>query len=412
MAYANQTGGKKTSTYLPMIGSSSASTKKKADGLSGFKAIGSALSKSPSEIISGIKNYKAPSIPVSKTAGYSQARPVSIPSPTKTAGYSVTPRHNGSGTQAVKNTPATVNASVRSSSSGGSGGGGGGSVASTTSANAAKQASMLKAMEDFLKNSSNAQYKQQEAGFARTRDQQINDIGKAFDEAVKTGKVSIEEANIAFDDAVKQLDANLYRDTQLTNITGFDRGIQNSQQLIGLQQGDTNRKNVQQTEFSVERTRRVNALNDRIASLTKQKDLDIGQAKTDYNYNITGARASADMALNEGLFQLKQTEYNNMQAMAQALASRSFSSGGGGGGGSTRTTSKPTYTVSPSKTLDNSLKEFVASKQQTSLDDYYTRRQNLTKRSVMDTRTPLGAPVSVANNPTLSAYEKMKMFGG
>jgi polyhydroxyalkanoate synthesis regulator phasin len=351
-------------------------------------------------------------MPVSKTAGYSQARPVMTatdPSKvvSKTAGYS----------QAQ---PAIVSSQPVSGTAGGAGSaggtGGGGSAGGGYSAAAQSEAernAMLKSMEDFLRNSSDAQYKQQEAGFAKTRDEQVSGIQRAFDEAVKTGQLSIEEANLAFDGAVKQLDANLYRDSQLTNISSFDRGIQNSQQMIALQQGDVARKNTQQTEFSTERTRRVNALTDRIASITKQKDLDVNQARTDYNYNITGARASADQSLNEGLFQLKQSEYSNMQAMAQALASRSFNGGGGGGG---KTQNTPSYDLGDTSSMAKNFNEFVASKQTTSYDDYVKRMQVLTspkKTSVMDNRgSVFGSIPSLANNPTLTAYEKMKIMGG
>jgi hypothetical protein len=317
-------------------------------------------------------------------------------------------------TTPVKNTNAIVNPS--------SGGGGGYSAEAQAQAQAqaqqaqaeAQRASMLKSMEDYLKNSSDSMFKQQEAGFMKTRDEQINGIKSAFDEAVKTGQMSIDEANQAYDGAVKQLDANLYRDSQLTNLTSFDRGLQNSQQMIALQQGDVNRKNVAQTEYATERTRRVSALNDRIASITKQKDIDVNQANTDFNYNVTGARAQADMQLNDGMFQLKQAEYDRMASLAQALASRSFN-GGGGGGGSKTTKATPTYDVGDTTQMNNNFNEFVASKQTTAIDDYYNRMNTIftpKAKTVMQTPKPILPIPSLKNNPTLTAYEKMKIMGG
>jgi hypothetical protein len=228
--------------------------------------------------------------------------------------------------------------------------------------------------------------------YAQARDHEILNITKAYDDAVAEGKLSQEEANEQMANAIKEINMNAYRDSQLTNTTAFDRGIQNSQQLLGLQAGDNARANGQRTSVTLERDRRVNQLKDRIANLTKQKDLDLAMANKDYDYNL-----------------------------AQGMASLASGSGGGGGGGGSTSSrkapsSKPAVSVNPSaQNLDKNFGEFIASKQNTALDDYYTKMNTIftpKPKSVMQKTSPVLPIPSVASNPTLTAWQKMKMFGG
>lgn len=277
--------------------------------------------------------------------------------------------------------------------------GGGGSVAPV--APAVSNAGYLA----LAKKSSDYFYKGQEAGFARTRDQQIADVGKAYNDAVAEGKISIQDATDAYNQAVKDINHQSYIDSQLTNTTAFSRGIQNSQQLAGLMLGDQARANTNKNDVSTERNKRVQALNDRIAQLTKQKDLDIAQAKTDYNYNITGARADADKMYVDA----QMANYGG----GSGGGGGGYSSGGGsrsGGGSGSKTSS---YNVTNESNLAKEYKNFTAAKKQTTLDNYNTRMNNLGKRSVVQVnyRNPLGAPPTVANNPNMSAWEKMKLLG-
>jgi polyhydroxyalkanoate synthesis regulator phasin len=242
------------------------------------------------------------------------------------------------------------------------------------------------------------------AGYAKTRDDAINDITKAYDDAVAEGKLSIEDARDQYAEAVKQLNHSFYTDSQLTNTTAFARGLGNSQQLLGLQMGDASRRDMAVGDAGSERDKRINQLNTRIQALTKQKGLDVAQENKDYNYNVTQATADA---------QLKYL---------QALASAGYGSGGGsGGGGSYRTsnggsgTKKAASSVkSGASDLQNSYKSYLTTKTNTAEDAYRTRLDNLGKSKVQNINPIVAAthnlaPASGANQ-NLSAYEKWKIL--
>lgn len=304
------------------------------------------------------------------------------PTSVMNGGAMSTPAVTG-GTTAT-NTPSLSTGGGGGSAVGGGGGisGGGGVVAPAVDMNA------------LARKNADSMYASAEAGYAKTRDQALLDVTKAYNDAIAQGKLSETEAMDAYNNAVKQINESAYRDSQLTNAMAYDRGIGNSQQMLGLMAGDNARANNMRTDVLTERDKRINTLKDRIASLTKEKDLDTAQINKDYNYDITQAKSESDRYYNDFL-----------------LGQASGNYGGGGGGGSRgdrANTDK--YNVNDASGLIDQYKDFVASKSQTALDQYYNRINNVTKRSVMDTRMPLGAPPSVASNNNLTAYQKMKMF--
>jgi hypothetical protein len=215
-------------------------------------------------------------------------------------------------TNTVSGTPSKV---VTSNNPSGSTGGGGSGSGGTSSADA-KQ----KAIEQYLAGSRDAYYNTQAGMLGKQQQQQIAEIQKAYQDAVDAGNLSITEANDQFTKAVNQINTQAYRDSQLTQAYGFDRGIGNSQQLLGLMAGDNSRKQTMVNDVTTQRDTRINALKDRISKLTTQKDLDITNANNDYNYNLSIARGQADQNYNDAMTQLKMQDWQNaVQAQQDAL---------------------------------------------------------------------------------------------
>jgi polyhydroxyalkanoate synthesis regulator phasin len=310
---------------------------------------------------------------------------------TKTQSYATQMAKNyGYSSSTSQSAPST---STPTSSGGGGGlrvasvGGGGGAVGGGGYAPPVDPLAEYKAL---AKKSSDAYYSAEEAGLGRTRDQALTDITKAYDDAIATGKMSEQEAQDAYNEAVKQIDAMAYRDSQLTQSVAFDRGIGNSQQLLGLMAGDNARSNNMRTDMLTERDKRINSLKDRIAQLTKQKDLDTAQTNSDYNYNLTQARANADKQYYDAL-----------------MSASGGSGGGGGGGGSYKSSKAGNYDVSAQSNLLNSYKDFVQAKQQTALDDYQNRIQSVVRK---ESPLPYTAVPTVRDNPNMSEWEKLQIL--
>jgi hypothetical protein len=266
----------------------------------------------------------------------------------------------------------------------------------------------------LAKKSSDAYYTSLQSGYARTRDDAIAELARNYNDAVAQNKMSITDAQNSYSDAVKQIDAQYYKDAQLTNTTAFSRGLGNSQQMAGLMLGDASRRNTSVNDSGSERDKQIQAINARIQALTSQKNADVLQENKDYNYNITQARADAN------------------KMYYDALASNAVSSGGGsgGGGGSYSNGGGRSGSSSGGKSsggsssgsggsggLPDSYKQYLTTKTNTALDQYNTRALNLGKKSVVQTKyvnpivdaTHNLAPAP-GMNPNLSAYDKWKIL--
>lgn len=167
----------------------------------------------------------------------------------------------------------------------------------------------LEDAQGFAQGARDASVAGQTAQLGQARDQQITDVKKAYEDAVEQGQMSLREAEEAFRKQTEVINQQHYQDSQITNLTAEGRGIGNSQQLLGLMAGDNSRKNTMINENMTTRDKRVADINDRIRNLTLKKDLDIGQANSNYNYGVAGAQAQADMQYNNQMFGLKQSDY-------------------------------------------------------------------------------------------------------
>jgi hypothetical protein len=261
----------------------------------------------------------------------------------------------------------------------------------------------------LAKKSSDAYYTSLQAGYAKTRDDAIAEITKNYNADVASGKVSITDAQDAYAQAVKQINAQYYNDAQLTNTTAFSRGLGNSQQMAGLMLGDASRRNTSVNDSGSERDKQIQAINTRIQALTTQKNADVLQENKDYNYNITQARADA----NKMLYDAQATGYGS----GGGGGGGGYSSGGGGRSSSGSKSSGSSKSGGSTGDLVNSYKQYLTTKTNTALDQYNARSLNLGKKSVVQTKyvnpivsaTHNYAPAP-GKNSNLSAYDKWKIL--
>lgn len=165
-------------------------------------------------------------------------------------------------------------------------------------------------LASFLTQGANAQYSGAQAQLGQARDSQISELQKAYADAVASGEMSIREAEEAFKANKSNIERQAYNDAERTALMAEDRGIANSQQMMGMVAGDNARTNSLLSQNMTERDKRIADVKDRINALTKQKDLDIANANSTYNYSLANNRSQIASALTNQMFQMGYDDHN------------------------------------------------------------------------------------------------------
>jgi len=163
--------------------------------------------------------------------------------------------------------------------------------------------------QDFLSNAKDDFLNAQTAQLEAMRQQQITDLQKALFEAVQQGQIDMDDAQKAYQDAVEQINQNAYLSAQQTNLSGQERGIQNSQQMIALQQGNQRATAKLRNDAVTARDDRLADIRNRIAQVTNNFNLDVTNANTQYNQGLLQAQAQASQMFNQGMSDLTLGQY-------------------------------------------------------------------------------------------------------
>jgi hypothetical protein len=139
----------------------------------------------------------------------------------------------------------------------------------------------------FLKQQGDAAYQQE-----------INSIQAAYNQAVMDGQMSVNEAQEAFRRESERIAGQAYTDGEATKLNASQRGIGNSQQLLGMQASDQSRANSLRSESSNVLNTTLSNIRQRLSAISLQKDLDISSA---------GARRDAQYA--QGAFDMMREDY-------------------------------------------------------------------------------------------------------
>jgi hypothetical protein len=174
-------------------------------------------------------------------------------------------------------------------------------------------------MQNIIMQQELAYIEQQQALLAMERDRQIAELEMIYERQVAEGKLSVREAEEALEAEKKAIDQEYYLASQKLNIYAQNMGIANSQQMIGLMQGDTYRKQQLESEATDKYNKRVADIRDRINSLMNERDIGIANANAQYNSGVINAAAEARLNSSNQLFNLYQTEYQNQYARQIAI---------------------------------------------------------------------------------------------
>lgn len=180
--------------------------------------------------------------------------------------------------------------------------------------------SRLSQMAQFLTQGANLGYAGQEAQLGQARDSQIADLEKNYSRAVSEGQLSVREAERQYKEQVDAINRESYQDAERTEVMAQDRGISNSQQMMGMVAGDNARKNSLLSKTLTERDQRINTIKDRISQIGLEKNLDVGQANSNYNYALAGQKSQIGQGLLGQMFQMGNEDYQASRGLQAQLA--------------------------------------------------------------------------------------------
>lgn len=167
----------------------------------------------------------------------------------------------------------------------------------------------MRQLEQMLQQGANATYDTQKSQLDATLNQQLTDLQSALEEAVANGEMSIREAHAAFEENKGSIQQQAYQDSESTKLQAQDRGIQNSQQMLGLQQGDNVRRDSMLNKNMTERDRRVADVKDRLNAIKNTSKLQMGSAQAQHGYGLAGARGQADAQMYQNQFNMGLENY-------------------------------------------------------------------------------------------------------
>lgn len=172
------------------------------------------------------------------------------------------------------------------------------------------QQDQMKNMMQSNQQMGDAQFKQQKAQLDMMLESQITQLKMAYDQAITDGQISVRDAEAQFEEQKGAIEQQAYLDAERTGLYSQDMGIQNSQQAIGLMQGDQARNNSLINQNMTTRDKRVSDIKDRLNNVRKEKNLALVQAQAEHGYGILGAKADANKMVAQNAFGLMQDDYS------------------------------------------------------------------------------------------------------
>src|SRR6185312_8922733 len=122
-----------------------------------------------------------------------------------------------------------------------------------------------------------------------------------------------------FEENKKNIEKQAYQDSEMTQLHSQSRGIQNSQQMLGLMQGDNARRDSLINTNVTERDRRVADVKDRLNMIKNQSKLQMASASAQHGYGLAGARGQADAQMYQNMFNMNFDDYKMNREQQFAL---------------------------------------------------------------------------------------------
>jgi hypothetical protein len=184
----------------------------------------------------------------------------------------------------------------------------------------AQRAIEMEALERYLSESRDSYIANQEAILQANLDMQLAELENALNQAVADGELSVREAEQQFEQQKQALEKQAYLASERTQLYGQEMGLQNSQQMVGLIQGDTARAMELSNQNMSERDKRIADIRTRIDNIRNQYRTSVNLANQQFRTGMAQAQSQADMIFNQNMFGLKQEDYiANRQQYFQEL---------------------------------------------------------------------------------------------
>jgi len=153
-------------------------------------------------------------------------------------------------------------------------------------------------------------YLDEQTGQLQTNlNEELANIRNTYEQAVADGKMSVVEAQKAFEEQKAVIEKKAYQAKDETALYANELGIQNSQQNIGLMAGDNARTQGLINSNISDRDSRLNTIRDRLSAITNQKNIAEDLAQKNYNSGLLTAKGQAGKMFSEQAFNLKSQDY-------------------------------------------------------------------------------------------------------
>lgn len=173
-------------------------------------------------------------------------------------------------------------------------------------------------MNNSLQQNAQAQMQQQKAILDMQLKQQLASLEKAYNDAISDGKLSVREAQEQFQAEKTAIEKQAYLDSERTILYSNEMGIQNSQQMVGLMQGDNARTNELHQSARLQKEKRVNEITDRLNRIKQDYTLDSGLAYNQYNSGLLSSSGQINAQMYQNMFEMQRDDYTfNRQQQAQ-----------------------------------------------------------------------------------------------
>ena len=165
-------------------------------------------------------------------------------------------------------------------------------------------------MMNNLQMMSQAQLQQQKAMLDAQLNQQIMALERAYAQAIQDGKISVRDAKEQFDMEKKEVERQAYLDAERTQLYSQEMGIQNSQQMVGLMQGDNARTNELHQTARLQKERRINDISDRLNRV--KQDVEFGRidAQNQHQTGMAQSTGAINAQMYQNMFDMQRDEFN------------------------------------------------------------------------------------------------------
>ena len=171
--------------------------------------------------------------------------------------------------------------------------------------------------QDLMRETSDGFYTSQKAEIDRMASGQLAELEKMFADAISEGKISVRDAEKDFAAQSKEIEQKAYEQNEELKLHGQNRGIVQSQQMLGLEQGANSRTNTMNNANVSDRDGRINDIKDRITAITQKKDIDARRIGTDRDQNLLSAKGTASQMYASGMADFASKDYFSDKAHSQ-----------------------------------------------------------------------------------------------